>query len=154
MSNQLRARASLRQTVLIGLIALALMRWAAPAGSQNTTLVSFTATSFAGQPDIYVAWETATQFGIVGFFVVRSDFNQGPYVRVSEFIPRDGDNLTGWQYDWIDETPELWHTYYYRLEEITADQISIFYGPIVATAGSPTPQLPFRVYLPLVARSG
>jgi hypothetical protein len=138
---------------LLGLIFLTLTIFAARAVSQNVTLISFTATSLPGQPEIYVEWETATQFGTLGFFVVRSNFAQGTYARVSDFIPREGDDLTGAQYDWIDETTVLSQTYFYRLEEINTDQISVFYGPIVATAGSPTPLLPFRVNLPLVARS-
>ena len=153
MSFQLRAQAIIRQAALISLISLTLTASTARAVPQDATLVSFTAASLLGQPEIYVEWETAAEFDTVGFFVVRSDLAQGSYVRVSDFIPHEGDIIIGAQYDWIDEVTELGHTYFYRLEEITTDQISIFYGPIVATAGSPTPLLPFRMHLPLVARA-
>lgn len=153
MSLLLRPQAVAWQTTFISLMALILIIFAPYVTPQNVTLTSFTATSLLGQPEIYVEWKTAAEFDTVGFFVARSDFAQGPYVRVSAFIPHEGNTITGAQYDWIDEVTELGHTYYYRLEEITADQISIFYGPIVATAGSPTPLLPFRMHLPLVARA-
>ena len=153
MSFQLRAQAIMRQAALICLISLTLAVFAARAVSQNVTLISFTAASLPGLPEIYVEWETATELDTVGFFVVRSDSAQGLYARVSDFIPHEGDILTGAQYDWVDETTELGHTYFYRLEELTVDQTSMFYGPIVATAGSPTPLLPFSMHLPLVARA-
>ena len=153
MSFQRRAQAIVRPPTLISLISLALIVFAASAVPQNVTLISFTAASLPGQPEIYLEWETATEFNTLGFFVARSDSAQGSYIRVSDFIPHEGDTVVGAQYDWIDETTELGHTYFYRLEEITANQTSVFYGPIVATAGSPTPQLPFRVNLPLVVRS-
>jgi hypothetical protein len=153
MFFQLRARTMLRPAALIGLISLASIALAARAVSQNVTLISFTAISLSGQPEIYVDWETATEFDTVGFFVMRSDFALGPYARVSDFIPHEGDTVIGAQYDWLDETTILGQTYFYRLEEITAHQISIFYGPIAVTAGSPIPPVFHYIYLPLVARS-
>ena len=150
MSFQRRIHAIVRQATLISLISLCLAIFATHAAPQNVTLISFSATSLPGQPEIYVEWETATEINAVGFFVERSDLVQGPYTRVSTFIPHEGDSVTGARYDWIDETTILSHTYFYRLEEITSNQTSLFYGPIVATAGSPVPLLPIRAYLPLI----
>jgi len=121
-----------------------------PRAYANVTLVSFTARSLlAGQPEIYIEWETATQFGTVGFFVTRSDSATGTFTRVSEFIPREGDDLTGWVYDpWIDEDTTLGNTYWYKLEEITNSQDSEFYGPIAAVAGVPATVTPTATHTP------
>jgi hypothetical protein len=107
----------------------------------NVTLVSFTAKTLPGQPEVYVDWETATQFQTLGFYITRSDNADGPWTRVSEFVPREGDDLTGAVYPtWIDDTTVLNHFYSYKLEEITQSD-SEFYGPVavVAGVGTPTP---------------
>ncbi len=109
----------------------------------NVTLRSFTATSTSGQPEVSVDWETATQFGTLGFYILRSDSATGPWARVSDFIYSTGDDLTGGQYQWLDTTTALNHFYSYKLEEITPNQ-SEFYGPITVIAGvlatnTPTP---------------
>ena len=109
----------------------------------NVTLVSFTATSTAGQPEVRIDWETKTQFGTLGFYILRSDSATGPWARVSDFIYSTGDDLTGAQYHWLDNTTALNHFYSYKLEEITPNQPE-FYGPITVIAGvlatnTPTP---------------
>jgi len=153
MSSQLRTHAIIRLATSLSLILLTLTVFAAPAVPQNVTLIRFTATSLPGQPEIYVEWETATEFNTAGFFVARSNFAQGPYACVSDFIPHEGETVVGAQYAWLDETTVLSQTYFYRLEAINTDQTLVFYGPIAATAGSPTPLFPFRVHLPLVTRA-
>jgi hypothetical protein len=104
----------------------------------NITLVSFTAQSLVGLPEVYVEWETATEIDTAGFYVQRSLTNEAnSYTRVSDFTPNDGDSITGATYDWIDETTTLNTTYYYRLEEIPSDaaQSSITYDPVSVIAG-------------------
>ncbi len=108
----------------------------------NVTLVSFTAASLPGQPEIFIKWETATEFDTVGFFIARSDSATGTFTRVSDFIPHEGDTVVGAQYDFIDETTVLNQTYYYRLEVLNTNQTVDTHGPIAAVAGvvpSPTP---------------
>lgn len=118
----------------------ALALWPAystPRAYANVTLVSFTATSLTGQPEIYLEWETATEFDTVGFFIVRSDSATGTFTRISDFIPHEGDTIVGAQYDHIDENAVLGNTYWYKLEELTTNQESQFYGPISAMSGVP-----------------
>ena len=38
----------------------------------TVTLVSFTATTITGQPEVYIQWETAAEFDVAGFYVARS----------------------------------------------------------------------------------
>ena len=153
MSFQRRIQAIVSQATLISLISLNLAIFATHAAPLDVTLIRFSATSLPGQPEIYVEWETATEFDTLGFFVMRGNLAQGPYTRISDFIPHEGNTLTGAQYGWIDRTATLGHTYYYRLEEITVNQTSIFYEAVPATSGSPVPLLPIRAYLPLLVRS-
>lgn len=120
--------------ILGAALALWLGGWS-PRVSANVTLVSFTATSLPGQPEVYIEWATATQFSTVGFFLVRSNAANDTYTRVSEFQPREGDDLTGWEYEWTDEDTTLSQTYWYKLEEITSSGNSEFYGPVSVVAG-------------------
>ncbi len=99
------------------------------------TLVSFTATALPGQPEVYVQWETAIELDTAGFYVARSPNAAGPWTRVSNFIPAEGDAVTGALYNWIDETTILNHRYYYRLEVINTDATVDYYGPIFVSTG-------------------
>jgi hypothetical protein len=109
--------------------------WWSPAAYANVTLVSFTVITLPEQPEIYVEWETATELDTVGFFVARSDSFNGPFTRVSEFIPHEGDEVAGAQYFYLDEDTVLNQTYYYRLEVVNTDQTIDYHGPISAVAG-------------------
>jgi len=125
----------------------------------NVTLVSFTATSLNGQPEVFVKWETATEIAIAGFYVQRSLTGQAnSYTNVSPFQPAQGDSVTGALYDWLDDTTTLNTPYYYRLEEIPSDasHVPIVYAPVWVVAGlasTPTPTPPVLIYLPIVFRS-
>ena len=129
--------------VLAAALALWPGQWSTPAYA-NVTLVSFTATSQSGQPEIFIEWETATEFDTVGFFIGRSDSSTGTFTRVSDFIPHEGDTVVGAQYVFVDENTALNQTYFYRLEVINTDQSVDYHGPIAAVAGveatdTPTP---------------
>jgi hypothetical protein len=127
--------------MLIGALALWPGRWSPPAYA-NVTLVSFTANCLLGQPEVYLEWETATEFDTVGFFIVRSDSATGTFTRISDFIPHEGDTIVGAQYDYVDENVVLGNTYWYKLEELTTNQESEFYGPLSAVSGVPATDTP------------
>jgi hypothetical protein len=124
------------------------------ARADEVVLIDFTAMSLPGLPEVYLEWETAYEFDAVGFFVSRSLSATMAYTRVSDFIPCEGDVITGTQYFWLDDATELSHTYYYRLEVINSDQSLTLYGPISITAGVDSISTFFipRAYLPLVMR--
>lgn len=113
-------------------------RWSLAAES-NVTLISFSAISLPGEPEIFIEWETATEFDTVGFFIARSDamasITSTLYTRISPFIPHEGDTVVGAQYNFIDEDTELNQTYYYRLEVVNTDQSVDYHGPAYAMAG-------------------
>lgn len=111
------------------------------AARANVTLVSFTATP--GDRQVTLNWETATEIDTVGFFIRRSLEEGGLYIRVSDFIPAQGDSLTGATYEYVDGDLNGGTTYYYKLEAIDSDQTVELFGPIDATptgaSASPTP---------------
>jgi hypothetical protein len=102
------------------------------------TLVSFTAT--AGDGQVLLSWETATEINNAGFFIRRSTQEEGEYARVSPFIPSQGDGLIGATYSYLDEDAQNGTPYFYKLEAVDNDQNFEFHGPISATPGqTPTP---------------
>lgn len=148
-----------RRLLWLGLITLLVMGMMTAIGAPtprvyaNVTLVSFTAQSLNGLPEVYVKWETATEIDTAGFYVQRSLTNQGDnsYTRLNtNLIPATGDSVTGALYDWTDETTTSNTTYYYRLEEVPTDAAkpTIKHDPVAVIAGlaptqpsaaSPTP---------------
>jgi hypothetical protein len=140
--------------IVCGLIAAAgLLLWPGhwlPRATANVTLVSFTATSLPGQPEIYVEWETATEFDTIGFFIARSDaYTSTQWSRISGFIQHQGDTVVGAQYYFIDDNTVLNQTYFYRLEVINTDQTIDYHGPIWATAGVPATNTPTATLTPV-----
>ena len=111
--------------------------WQKPRAFTAVTLISFIARSVPGLPEIYIEWETAVEMDAAGFFVARSPNAAGPWTRVSDFIPAEGDPMTGAQYDWVDATTMLNHRYYYRLEVINTDASVEYYGPVFVNGAGP-----------------
>jgi hypothetical protein len=127
--------------ILIGALALWPGRWS-PSVYANVTLISFTANCLPGQPEVYLEWETGTEFDTVGFFIARSNSATGTFTRISDFISHEGDTVVGAQYNYVDENAVLGNTYWYKLEELTTNQESEFYGPISVVAGVPATDTP------------
>jgi len=97
------------------------------------TLNSFTAT--AGNKNITINWETATETNNVGFNILRAESKDGKYTRInSELITAKGTPTQGASYQITDTTVKNRTTYYYKLEDIDLDGTStISKEPISAT---------------------
>jgi hypothetical protein len=124
-----------------------------PRAYANITLIDFNAYSASGQPLVFVSWETGTELNTLGFYVLRASSSSGPWdntARVSDFIPGEGDTVTGAAYDWTDSGVVVNTWYYYRLEEITASQSSITYPAtaIAVLAGVAPTATPTRTSTP------
>jgi len=104
------------------------------------TLVSFTASPGDGQ--VLLEWETASEIDNVGFYLYRSTSESGEYVRISEFIPSEGDAVLGAKYSYLDQDVQNGVTYYYKLESVATDGSSEFYGPISAVPQSQATMTP------------
>ena len=93
---------------------------------------------------IEIEWETGTEFDTRGFYLMRGDVEDGSFNPISEFIYNcDDGGMVGGYYFFKDFAVMNGQTYYYRLQEITSDDESIYYPalnepPISAVAGLPT----------------
>ncbi len=104
---------------------------------------------------VQLAWETALENDVSGFFVQRRVGEA--WVRISDFIAAEGDGATGWQYAYIDTQGNAESAY--RLEVVNADQSSEFFLPMLVEEDrapieeeEPDAQTDNQVYLPLIAR--
>jgi len=131
----------------ISLLMLMLLHPAAGPAHASVTLVSFTAT--AGEAQVLLRWETATEIDSAGFFIRRSTQEAGEYARVSPFIPAQGDSLIGAVYTYADENVERGITYYYMLEAVDNDQSTELHGPVSATVGPAVTETPTATPTPL-----
>ncbi len=92
-------------------------------------------------------WQTATELGTSGFFVLRATTIDGAYTAISPFVPHcDDGGLVGGFYTFQDATAQLGTTYYYQLQEVVSLNPPVYnnFGPVSATAGqantaTPTP---------------
>ena len=61
--------------------------------SASVELLYFIATP--GEGLVHLEWETATEIDHAGFFLSRSTESGDGYVHIGEFIPAQGDSITG-----------------------------------------------------------
>lgn len=98
-----------------------------------------TLTYFDAEPDmngIVIKWGTASEYDILGFYVLRSESENGTYTRLNnEVIIGQGNSITGADYAFDDSNVLPGVTYYYELEVLDLDNQSEFIGPIFTTFG-------------------
>lgn len=103
------------------------------------TLVYFCIEYQPESDQVLVTWETATELDTSGYFIWRSDTENGTYEAKSPFIQAEG-GVIPTTYEWLDSDAEIGNVYYYKLEEINTDNVSVyFYGPVRFDFYSPTP---------------
>ena len=96
------------------------------------------------KPKITILWETETEYGTVGYNVLRSESETGDFTPINrQMIPASQDPLSGGTYSYVDQDikPEI--TYYYQLEDIEFDGTSSTHTLLVATAPSSYPWVTF-----------
>ena len=107
--------------------------WAVLAGWDDIVPVQMchlSATISQGQ-EIKVTWRTATETNCAGFHVWNSKAKQQDYVRITQsLIPGNGTSFSMHEYNYIDKQVEKGILYRYKVEEISTDGKSQFYGPI------------------------
>jgi len=108
------------------------------------TLASFTAG--ATGPEVVLAWETASEVGVLGFNLYRASDADGPYTRINPaLIPAQGDEMTGAGYRYVDR-PGI-GTFSYQLEDVATGGGATRHGPVSVQVAAP-----HRLYLPLLGR--
>lgn len=97
----------------------------------SVSLVSFTARS--AKTRIIMRWETASEFDVVGFNVLRSINSVGPYVQINPtLIPaQNSGGVSGASYRYVDAEVVSGTTYHYLLETVSPDGRSQRFGPLV-----------------------
>lgn len=100
-------------------------------------LQNFTASP--GDLQVLLQWQTNSETGVSGFYVLRSDNLGGPFTRVSSFIPARGSPTMSALYSIVDPFLTNNTTYYYQLEAIYTNATSEFFGPVSVIPNPPTP---------------
>ena len=71
---------------------------------------------------VEVEWDTATEIETAGFFLYRSDSEDGEFLLLNgDLIPSKGDAQSGGTYSYLDKDVIPGETYYYLLEEMELD---------------------------------
>lgn len=80
---------------------------------------------------VLVYWETAAEVDNAGFYIWRSNQQDGLFTRLNDtLIPSEGGSTWGAFYSYYDPAALHGQTYYYKLEDVDYQGISTFHGPI------------------------
>ena len=137
-------KSSLRIKILLSCVWL-LIFWFCFSPAIRLAQASITLTYFNAtwqNDDVLVSWETAAEEDIEGFYIQRSESQNGNYSRVSTRIPSIGDPQSGAFYQFIDSDATSGMTYWYRLESIEnvdETEVSVYYEPVMAVLYQQTP---------------
>jgi hypothetical protein len=102
--------------------------------STAVLLTSFRAYEAGGQ--VVVEWETASEIGTVGFYLLRLDEETGKYLKLNnKLLPGLLHSPQGGVYRYVDEGAESGGTYTYRLVEVEVRGKKRTYGPFTVTVG-------------------
>ena len=86
---------------------------------------------------IMLSWTTASEVNTAGFNLYRSERPEGPYTRInSQLIPASADQLIGDKYVYQDNNVSPGKTYYYQLEDVEYNGVSVQHPAISITAAS------------------
>lgn len=91
----------------------------------------------SNQADIVVEWSTASELDTVGFNIYRSLNEADPGIKVNtNLIPASEDTQAGSDYHFNDSEVIPGKTYYYYLEDVSADGTLHRHGPMIVKAES------------------
>lgn len=99
-----------------------------------------------GEERVTLSWQTFTEIDVTGFNIYRAPGENGPYAQINgELIEAEGDVGSGASYGYQDTDVDSGSDYYYDLEYVTGQGVSVFFGPVSATEGQ-------MIYLPLIIK--
>jgi len=67
---------------------------------------------------VIVKWKTATEVDNFGFYILRSESENGEFIRISKFIKAKKNAVSGAKYKYPDRKVKTGNTYYYKLEDV------------------------------------
>jgi len=79
--------------------------------------------------DAVMRWTTGLEVGTEGFHILRSDAENGLFNRLSEEMIAAAGDAKGASYEYRDGTVRPNRSYYYKLEEVTAEGPGSVHGP-------------------------
>ncbi len=89
---------------------------------------------------VILHWKTESEADCAGFHVWRSGTEAGPYDRITtSLIQAHGNSSTATDYTFIDKNVHDGILYWYKIEEISIEGKSKFFGPISVTGITPVP---------------
>jgi len=98
--------------------------------------VAITSCSFLGGSELTITWKTESELDIIGFNLLRSESEAGPFVQINdELIPPADDPNVGGEHSYIDRDVVKGTTYYYKLVTIDRQGIATKSDSIAITAG-------------------
>ncbi len=110
-----------------------------PLGVQ-LTVEGFTGSYKVNQADL--TWTTVSENNVGGFHLLRSENSTGPFFRISSLIPAVGNPFLGGIYTYTDSTIQIGKTYYYKLEVVNDEDLTIqLFGPITIISATQTPTI-------------
>jgi len=112
----------------------------------GVTLSQFSAAFDVTYTDL--KWITNSEINIKGFHILRSNSENGTYLRISPLIDAIGDTFIGGIYTYKDSDITFSQTYYYKLEIIGENGSTVqIFGPvsILTSTNTPTPTLTYTV---------
>ena len=107
-------------------------------GPTLVELASFTASS--SPAGVHLSWETSTEVDNAGFHVVRSEAEDGLYVRVNQtLIPAEGSSTDGACYSFLDDQVGLvpGGSYHYKLQAVDTEGDVTLHGSVAVDAYAP-----------------
>ena len=103
-------------------------------GPTAVFLISFRAYPDGGQ--VVVEWETSSEIGTVGFYLLRLDEETGKYHKLNKkLLPGLLHSPQGGVYRYVDQRAESDGTYTYKLLEVEVRGRKRSYGPFTVTVG-------------------
>ena len=98
-------------------------------------LSSFTAE--AKRNKVILRWKTETEIDNAGFRILRSESEDGTYVKIKKnLIPAKGNATQGAEYKFIDKNVDFNKIYYYKLEDIDRKGQRNLNGPVSVTVSN------------------
>lgn len=96
------------------------------------------ATAIPGE-GINLGWRTESEANSAGFHIWRSDSEKGTYKRVTTaLIASTGRGSSATEYEFVDKNIQDGNKYWYKIEELSTEGKSEFFGPI-SVQGVPLP---------------
>ena len=144
-------RVGRRRTYLSRLLRKGLVLSAPIALMATVVLAVVTITGFvveAGDNEIFVNWETASEIGNLGFYVSRSESETAGYTKLplgtpsEQFIPSQDDFGIGALYEYVDTQVTPGVLYYYKVEDVPSSGGSETVGPLSAMIPLPGTNTP------------